>query len=146
VSNNDDFDFSAQTVSVRRCAMLCFIREMNLLAKTLNLYYTFFQNPHGLSESTNISCANDQLSLSLEALKNEYVQQIAATKTYTLKIPNERLGLREVTWNNTNRLLWRDGYVGLKTGITRGAGACLISQYIIRKNCRINTEELTKKT
>ena len=30
-------------------------------------------------------------------------------------------------WTNTNRLLDVDGYLGMKTGTTRAAGACLVS-------------------
>ena len=34
---------------------------------------------------------------------------------------------RNLTWKNTNRLLKIDGYVGMKTGTTDQAGACLVS-------------------
>jgi D-alanyl-D-alanine carboxypeptidase (penicillin-binding protein 5/6) len=34
---------------------------------------------------------------------------------------------RNVVWRNTNRLLGIEGYVGIKTGTTGAAGACLVS-------------------
>jgi D-alanyl-D-alanine carboxypeptidase (penicillin-binding protein 5/6) len=34
---------------------------------------------------------------------------------------------RTVTWRNTNQLLGIEGYLGMKTGTTRRAGACLVS-------------------
>ena len=34
---------------------------------------------------------------------------------------------RHVKWVNTNRLLNIEGYLGVKTGTTRAAGACLVA-------------------
>ena len=34
---------------------------------------------------------------------------------------------RNLKWENTNRLLAFEGYIGLKTGTTDDAGACLVS-------------------
>ncbi len=38
---------------------------------------------------------------------------------------------REVVWQNTNKLLRRKGFVGVKTGVTVTAGPCLASCYEI---------------
>jgi len=37
--------------------------------------------------------------------------------------------LREIIWENTNKLLLNDGYYGLKTGITPSAGGCLSTYF-----------------
>lgn len=39
---------------------------------------------------------------------------------------------RSVEWINTNKLLRRDGFIGIKTGITVTAGPCLASAYQFR--------------
>ena len=39
---------------------------------------------------------------------------------------------REVVWQNTNKLLRRQGFIGIKTGITVTAGPCLASAYEFR--------------
>ena len=36
---------------------------------------------------------------------------------------------REVVWENTNKLLRRKGFEGIKTGVTATAGPCLASLY-----------------
>ena len=50
-----------------------------------------------------------------EAAPVEKVETIYKPNDYTYK------------WTNTNRLLGIDGFIGLKTGITEAAGACLAS-------------------
>mmetsp|Transcript_5561 Transcript_5561/g.6293 ORF Transcript_5561/g.6293 Transcript_5561/m.6293 type:complete len:105 (-) Transcript_5561:11-325(-) len=40
------------------------------------------------------------------------------------------------TWENTNKMLWRLGYNGLKTGITHTAGPCLATSY----SCSVTDE------
>lgn len=43
--------------------------------------------------------------------------------------PGEEFKSRLYTWENTNKLLWKAGYNGLKTGITHTAGPCLAASY-----------------
>lgn len=43
--------------------------------------------------------------------------------------PGEKFRARTYSWENTNKLLWRGGYNGLKTGITQTAGPCLAASY-----------------
>jgi len=35
----------------------------------------------------------------------------------------------KITWKNTNKLLKRNGFLGLKTGITCAAGPCLATWF-----------------
>jgi D-alanyl-D-alanine carboxypeptidase len=39
---------------------------------------------------------------------------------------------REVVWDNTNKLLRRPGFAGVKTGVTVAAGPCLASLFSVK--------------
>ncbi|EAS05970.2 D-alanyl-D-alanine carboxypeptidase family protein (macronuclear) [Tetrahymena thermophila SB210] len=109
-----------------------FIKVMNQYAQKLKLQKTFYQNPHGLTNSKNKSCADDICILISHAMKNQYFREIVKTIEYTAKISNSRKGSREQTWENTNKLLKSSCYcIGVKTGITPAAGACLSSCFSI---------------
>lgn len=103
-----------------------FIREMNRVAKELQLKETIYANAHGLPNKLNTSTARDQALLCLAALKNKQFKQIVQTKKHTVKVENEGLETRVLEWKNTNLILDR-GYDGVKTGTTSTAGACLAS-------------------
>ena len=45
------------------------------------------------------------------------------------EVENHRGIRREVKWQNTNKLLRREGFIGVKTGITVTAGPCLASAF-----------------
>ncbi|KAL4430076.1 hypothetical protein ABPG74_013523 [Tetrahymena malaccensis] len=109
-----------------------FIKVMNQYAQKLKLQKTFYQNPHGLTNSKNKSCADDICILIQHAMKNQYFREIVKTIEYTAKIQNSRKGSRDQTWENTNKLLKSSCYcIGVKTGITPAAGACLSSCFSI---------------
>ncbi|KAL4476829.1 hypothetical protein ABPG72_010666 [Tetrahymena utriculariae] len=109
-----------------------FIRVMNQYAQKLKLQKTFYQNPHGLTNSKNKSCADDICILIQHAMKNQYFREIVKTIEYTATIQNSRKGSKEQTWENTNKLLKSSCYcIGVKTGITPAAGACLSSCFQI---------------
>ena len=104
-----------------------FLREMNIQAMKLALKSTTFANVHGLSHKGNKSTADELCKMAYHLLKNPIVESIVNTKSYSFTIFNvvnntERLH----SWKNTNKLLWRDGFCGIKTGTTPNAGACLI--------------------
>ena len=51
-------------------------------------------------------------------------------KKYAWEGDNSQGQNRLYQWVNTNKLLWKDiNYNGLKTGTTKTAGACLVSNY-----------------
>lgn len=109
-----------------------FLAEMNKVAKELDLRNTNFANPHGLANSNNKSSCWDQARLTYYALKSEEFRKIVSTKKYKAKLKiveeNEEVQESIVTWENTNKLL-DNGFSGVKTGITKPAGACLSSWY-----------------
>jgi len=106
-----------------------FIRLMNETANELGMYFTQYANPHGLANSNNYSCASDQAKLSHHILKLDIVREIVNKKSYSCEIEQVDGRLRVVTWENTNKLLHREGWGGVKTGITTAAGPCLSAYY-----------------
>lgn len=117
-----------------------FIMEMNYYAREeFKLFHTFFDSPHGMTNRFNTSTAGDIGRLSAIALKNSQFARIVRTrrhKCHSVKPPNfddenleDEFKPRLYTWENTNKLLWKNGYNGLKTGITQTAGPCLAASF-----------------
>ena len=64
-------------------------------------------------------------------MKNHLMRNIFKKKIYTCEARNEKLAAsRQIEWRNTNKHLFniRD-CIGVKTGITPGAGPCLSTAY-----------------
>lgn len=101
-----------------------FMIEMNKYARALGLYTTFFANPHGLVYNKNVSCARDICKLSCIVMKNVNFRRIVNTKSFCGEVFDENGAVRKVSWDNTNKLLWK-GFDGIKTGVTDNAGPCL---------------------
>lgn len=55
---------------------------MNRQGRTLNLKNTRFDSPHGMSNPNNYSTAHDMALLSIEAMKNTYIQSVVSEKFY----------------------------------------------------------------
>lgn len=117
-----------------------FLMEMNYYSKEeFKLSWTFFDSPHGMTNRFNTSTAHDLAKLSAYAMKNAQFSKIVKTRrfkwysqippNYELDWPEEEFSPRLYTWENTNKLLWRNGYIGLKTGITQTAGPCLAANF-----------------
>ena len=105
------------------------MEEMTKTAKELGLKNTKYGNPHGLPHQDAKSTAFDQCRLAALCMKKPLFQEIVKTPLYRTEIECQQGHRREVVWENTNKLLRRQGFVGLKTGITVTAGPCLISAY-----------------
>ncbi len=93
-----------------------FVAKMNDRAAELGLFSTSFADPSGLSSKSR-SSAIDLLELAVAAMKDETFAQIVATPK--VKIPMNTL-------TTTNKLLGRNGVIGIKTGSTDAAGGCLL--------------------
>jgi D-alanyl-D-alanine carboxypeptidase (penicillin-binding protein 5/6) len=105
-----------------------FIAHMNRTAKELGLNETRYLNPHGLSETDHRSSARDLAKLAWTAMQNALFRQYVQTRQRGCTVAGPGGYRRNVLWKNTNDLLAIDGYVGIKTGTTGAAGACLVSQ------------------
>jgi D-alanyl-D-alanine carboxypeptidase (penicillin-binding protein 5/6) len=104
-----------------------FIAKMNATAKKLGLTKTHFTDFSGLPDPTEYSTyssARDLISLGRDAMTLAVFRQIVALKTYHLAADPWH-GAH--TWTNYNSLLWTySGAIGIKTGQTAAAGACLL--------------------
>lgn len=89
---------------------------------------SFFGNPHGLPNYRNTSNPYDLSLLIAQCLQIPLFCKIVATVSYNIWITNEGVK-KEVIWENTNKLLRRKGFVGVKTGVTVTAGPCLATCY-----------------
>lgn len=104
-----------------------FIAEMNREAGRLGMTSTVYSNTHGLTEDSHLSTAADLLKLTSRALQDDRFRQIIQCRQYGCRVEGKGGYRRNVKWENTNRLLGTDGYLGVKTGTTNAAGACLVS-------------------
>jgi D-alanyl-D-alanine carboxypeptidase (penicillin-binding protein 5/6) len=104
-----------------------FVAAMNRTAKALGMANSHFENPHGLTARGHKSTARDMAKLAWTAYQSPGFQGYVRTRQRgcTLVGPGEYR--RNVLWKNTNQLLGTQGYLGIKTGTTTAAGACLIS-------------------
>lgn len=62
-------------------------------------------------------------------MQNDYFKKIVKTQVYECLGKSKDGSPRSFRWENTNRLLAIDGFIGTKTGITDAAGPCLAATY-----------------
>jgi serine-type D-Ala-D-Ala carboxypeptidase (penicillin-binding protein 5/6) len=106
-----------------------FLKQMNALAKSLNMGHSRFLNPHGLDseeKSAPYSTAEDLAKLAAYAMKNPGFRFVVSQKER--KITYFTAGGEESQYllHNTNELVGVNNIDGVKTGQTRKAGGCVI--------------------
>ncbi|HKP18409.1 MAG TPA: hypothetical protein VJT84_08015 [Gaiellaceae bacterium] len=92
-----------------------FVARMNATARSLGMTHTRYTDPSGYDDAT-VSTAADQVRLVDRAMRLPVFASIVATPSATLPVAG--------TVHNTNTLLGRSGFVGVKTGSTAAAGGC----------------------
>jgi D-alanyl-D-alanine carboxypeptidase (penicillin-binding protein 5/6) len=92
-----------------------FVARMNATARSLGMTHTRYTDPSGYDEAT-VSTAADQVRVVNRAMLVPVFAQIVATPSAALPVAG--------TVYNTDRLLGRDGFVGIKTGSDTAAGGC----------------------
>ncbi|WP_438306758.1 D-alanyl-D-alanine carboxypeptidase family protein (plasmid) [Streptomyces sp. HUAS TT11] len=99
-------------------AQSAFVKKMNERAAALGMDDTYYTDPSGFDKETT-STAADQLKLARTAMKDPAFRAIVATE--------EIAGLPDAPepLPNTNKLLGKDGVIGLKTGSSTPAGGNL---------------------
>jgi len=107
-----------------------FVAEMNRTAHALGMSQTTYTDPSGYDAGT-VSTALDQLRLARLVAKDKTLAEMMATRSYSLPVAGE------VT--NTNALLGRDGFVGMKTGSDDAAGGC----FMFRAERRTKNRDVT---
>lgn len=120
-----------ETVPASRATRANFVAEMNRRAAELDMKDTIYRIPFGDggSASDHTSTAGDILKLGRAAMEDSLLRRIVSTAEYTATVYGPDDTTREVTWTNTNQFLGEPGFVGIKTGTTRNAGACLLTAY-----------------
>ncbi len=103
-----------------------FVAMMNKKAKSIGMSNTTFTNPAGFDIGNHKSTARDLMKLSEYAIQNKTFNEIVKLNKYVFKTLNTD---RKVTVYTSNKLQKQDKYVvGIKTGYTNQAGACLIAR------------------
>jgi serine-type D-Ala-D-Ala carboxypeptidase (penicillin-binding protein 5/6) len=92
-----------------------FVAQMNGTARLLGMTRTRYTDPSGYDDAT-VSTAADQLRIIDRAMRLPVFASIVATTSASLPVAG--------TVHNTNTLLGRNGFVGVKTGSDRAAGGC----------------------
>jgi D-alanyl-D-alanine carboxypeptidase (penicillin-binding protein 5/6) len=92
-----------------------FVTRMNATARSLGMAHTRYTDPSGYDDST-VSTAADQVRVVERALRVPVFASIVATPSALLPVAG--------IVHNTNTLLGRDGFVGVKTGSDDAAGGC----------------------
>lgn len=102
-----------------------FAERMNARAVRVGTTRSRFVNPHGLTAYRQSSSPQDMACIAKAALAHPIINRIVGTPVRTISISGAP---RELV--NANELLQRlPGCTGMKTGLTPGAGICLISSY-----------------
>jgi serine-type D-Ala-D-Ala carboxypeptidase (penicillin-binding protein 5/6) len=92
-----------------------FVARMNATARSLGMTRTRYTDPSGYDDKT-VSTAADQLRVVDEAMRLRVFANIVASSSASLPVVG--------TVHNTNTLLGRNGFVGVKTGSDKAAGGC----------------------
>jgi D-alanyl-D-alanine carboxypeptidase (penicillin-binding protein 5/6) len=92
-----------------------FVARMNAAARSLGMTHTRYTDPSGYDDAT-VSTAADQVRIVERAMRVPAFAAIVATPSALLPVAG--------IVHNTNTLLGRDGFVGVKTGSDDAAGGC----------------------
>lgn len=104
-----------------------FVAEMNRTAAGLGMVGSRFADPHGLASNGHHARARDLVILAKALIDDGQVLQYSGTRKYAGTLEGASGYTRYQLWKNTNKLLDTEGYLGMKTGTTTPAGACLVS-------------------
>ena len=92
-----------------------FVARMNATALSLGMTHTRYTDPSGYDDAT-VSTAADQVRIVDRAMRLPVFASIVATPSAVLPVAG--------IVHNTDTLLGRDGFVGVKTGSDDAAGGC----------------------
>jgi D-alanyl-D-alanine carboxypeptidase (penicillin-binding protein 5/6) len=104
-----------------------FVERMNQQAQELGMTNTSYKNPHGLTAKGHLTTPADLAQLARHAMQLPRFRQVVGTRQHLARVKSVAGYERELLWKNTNQLLERQGYLGVKTGTTDAAGACLVA-------------------
>jgi serine-type D-Ala-D-Ala carboxypeptidase (penicillin-binding protein 5/6) len=104
-----------------------FVAAMNAEAKALGMNNSSFRNPHGWPHKEHFSSCADLAILARQLMGSTLLREVVATRSFSCEAESAAGYRRKLSWRNTNELLGTEGYIGVKTGTTDSAGACLVS-------------------
>lgn len=103
-----------------------FVTMMNRKARSIGMHNTRFTNAAGFDIGEHYSTALDLMKLAEYAIKNKTFNQIVKINLHTFRSVDSK---RPYIVRTSNRLLKERKYaIGVKTGYTSKAGACLIAR------------------
>lgn len=112
---------SALQIKVSEC-LNRFYDLMNDQAQSIGMKRSNFAVAHGMHNENNYSTAHDIGKLCCVAMKNSDFRSVVSVSNH--KCPSTVHKGHVYEWENTNILI-KQGYTGIKTGITGTAGPCL---------------------
>ena len=100
-----------------------YVEWLNLKAHVLGAYQSTIKNTNGLPLEGHLMSAYDLSIFARYAMSNQRFREIVSTKYVTIGDDGHTRELK-----STNKLLWqREDIIGIKTGTTDDAGACLVT-------------------
>ncbi|CAD8206671.1 unnamed protein product [Paramecium pentaurelia] len=107
-----------------------FLDQMNKHAISIKMENTNYSSVHGLNDEKNVSCPNDISKLIEKCIQLEVFLEIITTKIFKTHALTDKGGKATLyKWKNTNKLLKKSGWMGVKTGVTPNAGPCFTGYY-----------------
>lgn len=105
-----------------------FVAQMNALARKLGMERTRFLNPHGLETERKppYSTAADMTRLARYAMADSAFRFYVSQPERKIQVTRPDGTISEYLLRNTNELVGSNAIDGVKTGMTRRAGECLI--------------------
>lgn len=103
-----------------------FVEAMNKKANAIGMKNTNFSNPAGFDTKNHKSTASDLMKLTEYTIKNTTFNKIVNLNTYSFSTLNTNRKFQVYTSNKLKRA--NKYIVGVKTGYTNEAGACLIAR------------------
>ncbi len=108
-------------------SVAAFVEEMGNLCDALGMDKTRFVNPHGLEgpDKPGLSTAADMAKLAIYVARKPAFTFITRQTERAIEVTGVDGTKRSFKVRNTNELAGEAHIIGLKTGTTRAAGACL---------------------
>jgi len=94
-----------------------FVARMNATARDIGMRHTTYTDPSGFDPAT-VSTAADQVLLAQEAMHDSTFASLVRMRSAHLPVAG--------TVHNTDTLIDKDGFVGIKTGSHDAAGGCFM--------------------
>ena len=110
-----------------------FIAAMNRKAQSLGMKDTIYRSSFGDGGTVDdrTTTVHDLMILARAATAQPLLKQVFGTRTFATQARTADGESRHVSWSNTHRLLGDPNVSGIKTGTTKTAGACLLTEMTI---------------